>query len=73
MSVSPDEAILRPDGWCKCKKTQCYLYHKALIHIYASRLMHKIAYFLHYTSGPWESKNSKSCGQAYENSEFQTV
>lgn len=63
MGVSPDKAILAHNGWDKCKKTQCYLYHKALIHIYASSLTHQIAYFLHYTGGPWDQRTLSLAGK----------
>lgn len=63
MSVSPEKAILAHDDWDKCEKTQCFSYHKALIHIYVSSPTYQIAYFLHCIGGPWDQRTLSLAGK----------
>lgn len=63
MSVSTDKVILAHDDGDKCKKTQCYSYHKALNHIYARSPAHYIADFLCYIPEPSDKRTPSLAGK----------
>ena len=63
MSVSSERVILAHDGGDKCKKTQCYSYHKVLIHIYVSSPVHQIAYFICYTRRSQDQRTLSLAGK----------